>query len=62
MNHFLPTAMDVSARALIALPLRGVAGAVPVSSSQPLVEVGVINAAGRGAPGQGTGATFWMVP
>ena len=42
MNHFLPTAMDVSARALIALPLRGVAGAVPVSTSQPLVEVGVI--------------------
>jgi hypothetical protein len=47
-THFIPTLMDASARALIAAPLLGVAGAVPVSSTEPLVEVGVITAGSIG--------------
>ena len=48
MNHFIPTEMDVDARNFIAAPLHGVEGAVPVSSSEPLVEIGIIYAAGKG--------------
>jgi hypothetical protein len=47
-NHFIPTEMDASARDFIASPLRQVAGAAPVTSSAPLVEVGIITAAGLG--------------
>lgn len=48
-NHFIPTEMDKAALDFIASPLRGVAGARPVTSTHPLVEVGIITApAGRG--------------
>lgn len=43
-NHFIPTEMDASVRNFIAAPLCGVRGAAPVTSSNPLVEVGVITA------------------
>jgi hypothetical protein len=48
VNHFIPTEMDKTALDFIASPLRGVAGARPVTSTHPLVEVGVITAAGFG--------------
>lgn len=40
--------MDVSARKLIALPTAGVAGATPITSTNPLVEIGIVTAAGIG--------------
>lgn len=43
-THFVPTAFDVAARAFIAAPLEGVAGAVPIRCSEPLVEAGIIEA------------------
>ena len=46
--QFIPTEMDVSARHFIALPTVGVVGATPVTSSNPLVEVGIITASGLG--------------
>jgi hypothetical protein len=48
MNHFIPTAMDKAARRFISAPLDGVAGARLVTSTQPLVEVGIITADGLG--------------
>lgn len=48
-NHFVPTAFDAHARALIAAPLADVEGAVPILTSEPLVEAGVITAAKVGS-------------
>ena len=47
-NHWLPTDFSVAARALAALPVAAVVGAVPVLSSQPLVDIGIIAAKGKG--------------
>jgi hypothetical protein len=52
-NHFLPTAFSDVARALITLPLAdrlktNDSSVVPVRSTEPLVEVGLIKAAGIG--------------
>jgi len=47
-NHFVPTEFDVHIRALIASPLAGIAGAVPVTISEPLVDSGVVTAAKLG--------------
>ena len=44
-NHFVPTEFAEGARQLLAAPLAGVAGAVPVEASEPLVEAGVVTAA-----------------
>ena len=48
MSHTILTEMNVVAKHLAALPLQGVEGAVPVNSSNPLVEVGIITAEGKG--------------
>ena len=48
MSHTILTEMNVVAKHLAALPLDGVEGAVPVNSSNPLVEVGIITAEGKG--------------
>lgn len=51
-NHFLPTQFSQVAKALITLPLahrlKNDSGVVPVHSTEPLVEVGLIEAAGIG--------------
>jgi len=47
-NHFVPTQFADGARDLLAAPLAGVAGAVPVETSEPLVEAGVVTAAKLG--------------
>ena len=48
LADFIPTEMAVSARKLIALPTVGVAGATPITSTHPLVEIGIITADGTG--------------
>jgi hypothetical protein len=47
-NHWIPTAFDGTARALLGLAVANVVGARPVLSSEPRVDIGVIAAAGVG--------------
>eukprot|EP01046_Picozoa_sp_COSAG06_P020238 COSAG06_NODE_1475_length_9337_cov_6.585733_6_plen_199_part_00 len=47
-SHTILTEFDLTAKFLAALPLAGVHGAVPVNASNPLVEVGIITAEGKG--------------
>lgn len=52
MDHFIPTAFDTSARDLLTFPLGEMMNdptVVPVLSSNPLVEVGLVSAPGKGA-------------
>lgn len=52
MDHFIPTEFDTTARDLLTLPLASKMedpNVVPVASSNPLVEVGLVSAPGIGA-------------
>jgi hypothetical protein len=47
-NHWLPTDFSVAARSVVALAVGEVSGARPVLSSQPLIDIGVTAAKGKG--------------
>jgi hypothetical protein len=47
-NHFVPTNFSTGARALLAFAVAGIEGARPVLTSEPLVDIGVIAASGKG--------------
>jgi hypothetical protein len=47
-NHWLPTNFSVAARSVVALAVGEVSGARPVLSSEPLIDIGVTAAKGKG--------------
>ena len=47
-NHWVPSNFSTGVRALLAFAVDGIEGARPVLSSEPLVDIGVIAASGKG--------------